>query len=80
MGQLEEDEEEQEEADAPAEQPAAFSAPARGASTQNRQRIQEGMLSTLKELRSKKGTLDVVHTILSDDRVKVYAHMIPGCI
>ena len=49
------------------------------ASRSNRQIVPEEILHRLKELQSKKPTLEVVHDILQDQRVKVYANMPLGC-
>ena len=52
---------------------------AQGASRQNRQRIQDDITKILQDMRSKKPTLDVVHDILSDHRLKQFAHMTSSC-
>ena len=65
----------------PVEEPepaARVSEPAAGASRKSRQTVQEEILGRLRELQTKKHTLDVVHEILQDGRVKIYAWMFRG--
>ena len=74
MGNLDKDGLPEDEEDHAAPEPV-LSAAAQGASVGNRQRVQEELVSSLKEMRAKKHTLTVAYQILADARVKVYAHM-----
>ena len=60
-----------------AEEALPISEPAAVASRSRWQNVQEEILHRLRDLQSKKPTLDVVRDILRDQRVKVYANMLP---
>ena len=55
-----------------------LSSSARQASVANRQRVQAEIVQNLKKMRESQPTLDVVHQILEDERLRVYADMTLG--
>ena len=77
-GQIDEDDNEEEPGEQQPSEQSGLGEAARKAYVQNRQQVQDELVTCLKNMRAKKSTLDVAHMVLGDPRVKFYSHLFPG--